>query len=716
MKKTVRFLLSFLLVICIASTLAVTSFAAGTYKQYKEINISKMEYCVGTSWYKLSSSTTFDHMDGIRLLTNSSNFYLEYKVRDATHGWLSSVKSTDSAEYAGWYGYAAKNVSISVYNKINGFYDNSDYVVMYRARAGSTWCSWVSNASPDVMNIIQKEYSLGGALDTSATDAGDSRYGSITAFEIRFFERNSATPGKNAKVIDVKYYNQKAIGLPNGCEAVSAVMALNAMSYSLTPEKFVTDYLIKGALKTDPAVNFVGDPHLTGGQGWGCYAPVIKKSVDKVIKSEKHICKDVSGTSVSTLCSTYIDRNIPVIVWATTYLQTDSCTYSTWTTPSGKTIKYNNKQHCLLLVGYDSDNYYFNDPLTNVSGRKAIAYPKNLFEASYALMGSQAVVIDFAGSSSISVGSLPKKTAYLPGESFDPTGLVVKAAAPDGTSRVVNNYSLSSVDMSGIGEKVVTVSWTDDAGKTHKTQFSIYVVDTTPYLQGISAMYTGDREVYESGEELDIENISVFTMWKQSVINSDGSVSDEYYGEEVTEGFEISGFDSSSPGVQKIVISYNGEFTYLEFTVTDHIPGQTSVIAEATCTEGGVILTYCTLCGKECGREETEPLGHEFSDEFTVDREPTYTNEGEMSRHCIRCSERCDITSVDRIISTVIGDVDGDGRLNMKDVLAERKIVARILDIPEAYRANADVNFDGHINIKDVLLIRKAIAGLTTLG
>ena len=58
------------------------------------------------------------------------------------------------------------------------------------------------------------------------------------------------------------------------------------------------------------------------------------------------------------------------------------------------------------------------------------------------------------------------------------------------------------------------------------------------------------------------------------------------------------------------------------------------------------------------------------------------------------------------------GDVNGDGDVNMKDVLFLRKIVAGIVAPTPAEAARADVNGDGDVNMKDVLLLRKIVAGV----
>ena len=56
------------------------------------------------------------------------------------------------------------------------------------------------------------------------------------------------------------------------------------------------------------------------------------------------------------------------------------------------------------------------------------------------------------------------------------------------------------------------------------------------------------------------------------------------------------------------------------------------------------------------------------------------------------------------------GDADGDGDVTMKDVLAVRKFIAKLLDSID--ETAADVNGDGHVDMKDVLLIRKFIANI----
>ena len=68
---------------------------------------------------------------------------------------------------------------------------------------------------------------------------------------------------------------------------------------------------------------------------------------------------------------------------------------------------------------------------------------------------------------------------------------------------------------------------------------------------------------------------------------------------------------------------------------------------EPTCTVDGIAESTC-----ECGHAKTQPisaLGHEFSDEFTVDENPTYNTDGTKSRHCVRGDARVDETFIPKL-------------------------------------------------------------------
>lgn len=83
---------------------------------------------------------------------------------------------------------------------------------------------------------------------------------------------------------------------------------------------------------------------------------------------------------------------------------------------------------------------------------------------------------------SITITTQPTRTSYIPGESFDKTGMVVKANYSDGTSEEISAYTVSEIDKDKIGEQTLTVSY---LGKTDT--ITIYVVE--PGITSLNHIY-----------------------------------------------------------------------------------------------------------------------------------------------------------------------------------------------------------------------------------
>ena len=201
------------------------------------------------------------------------------------------------------------------------------------------------------------------------------------------------------KIIDAPYIYQN-VDYPNGCESVSAVMALRYFGIDMTVDDFIDNYLdmgdapVVGGIGPDPTLVYCGDPRRK--DGWGCHSSVIVNALDKFIDYEKFTVSSYRGRTLDELCRRYIDRDIPVIIWATVGMVDSSAEqyWASWTTPQGKAVTYNKKLHCLLLVGYDENNYYFNDSMNLSShGTRYIGYSKATAEKAYNILGRQSIVI-----------------------------------------------------------------------------------------------------------------------------------------------------------------------------------------------------------------------------------------------------------------------------------------------------------------------------------
>ncbi len=197
-------------------------------------------------------------------------------------------------------------------------------------------------------------------------------------------------------LLDVPYINQTKEYL-NACESISTVMALQYLGIDITVDDFINNYLDIGKVPyhdkkgtywgSNPWEVFPGNPK--DDTGWGCFAPVVGKALNKLLDPNLYEVKELYNNDVATLCSDYIDKGIPVIFWATIDMQTPY-KGSTWKLiGTDEKFTWIRPMHCVLLVGYDDNYYYFNDPWK----KKACKYKKAAVEKAYKGLYQQAVVI-----------------------------------------------------------------------------------------------------------------------------------------------------------------------------------------------------------------------------------------------------------------------------------------------------------------------------------
>lgn len=181
---------------------------------------------------------------------------------------------------------------------------------------------------------------------------------------------------------------------PTGCESVTAVMALRHAGISIDMEGFVENHLIcddrfyeeNGLLYgPDPYAAFIGDPR--SARSYGCMAPVIEKALLSCVGDQKRVV-NTTGETLSSLCHDYVDRGVPVMVWATMEMRPVGSGH-TWFLPDGRQFIWPSGEHCLLLVGYNEREYLFNDPRHGAT----VAYDKNSVEVAYASLGKQSLVV-----------------------------------------------------------------------------------------------------------------------------------------------------------------------------------------------------------------------------------------------------------------------------------------------------------------------------------
>jgi uncharacterized protein YvpB len=180
----------------------------------------------------------------------------------------------------------------------------------------------------------------------------------------------------------------------NGCEVTSLSMLLHAEGIVVDkmdlaklvkkdPTPFQGSSLHNIEQWGDPNKGFVGD--ITGKQkGYGVYnGPIF----DLLLHFVPEQAVNLTGRDFSYV-EWAVNLGSPVVVW-TTINHEPVRQWITWR-KGEQEIKATLKEHAVLLVGYDKNHVYINDPLT---GEKSKKVPKQYFLASWEQMGRQAVTI-----------------------------------------------------------------------------------------------------------------------------------------------------------------------------------------------------------------------------------------------------------------------------------------------------------------------------------
>lgn len=222
-------------------------------------------------------------------------------------------------------------------------------------------------------------------------------------------------------IANVPYINQFSLGYPTGCEAVSATMAAQYAGYNVSSAQIIsatptdtkgkrqetrtvevsvekvneetgeTETVVTTESVTDwyggnPFEVFVGHPTKGLSTGsYGCFA----KPITIALQACGVPATNISGCSIDTVLN-YVANGKPVVVW---------CKKNAGDLTEGVTWKYEDGngsytelvgEHCAVLIGYDADYVYLNDP----SAGKNVKQPRAKFTSNWYKLFSQAVIIN----------------------------------------------------------------------------------------------------------------------------------------------------------------------------------------------------------------------------------------------------------------------------------------------------------------------------------
>ena len=296
--------------------------------------------------------------------------------------------------------------------------------------------------------------------------------------------------------------------------------------------------------------------------------------------------------------------------------------------------------------------------------------------------------------------TLPDKTAYLVGEEFDPSGMVVTGRYDDDTTKEFTDYEITGFT-GELGRNNITVTVGDksavfyvtvhDAGEwktekeptcTESGEKKLYCTDCGALLDTEEIPAKGHTEVIDKGHDAtctesgltDGSHCSVCNtiLTEQEVIPAKGhtpylnwetikSPTCIAHGEKVRycsvcgEVAETADMDVTD---HQPVIDEGKDATCLASGLTEgshcsvchtvlvpqeviqpkgHEWDDGEITKQPTCTTTGEKIYYCKNCDKT--KSETIPkLGHDYSAEYTIDKQPTCTEDGVKSRHCSRCT------------------------------------------------------------------------------
>ena len=129
-----------------------------------------------------------------------------------------------------------------------------------------------------------------------------------------------------------------------------------------------------------------------------------------------------------------------------------------------------------------------------------------------------------------------------------------------------------------------------------------------------------------------------------------------------------------------------------------HTVGRTVTVQSPTCTQPGIVREYCSVCNELICEKET-PASHWFG-LWGWKIEPTENSQGVKSRVCEDCG------AVQTVMAENLdnkGDLNGDGALNVKDLICMKKVLTYQKD----YVPEADMSGDNTCSSCDFIMLRK---------
>ncbi len=178
--------------------------------------------------------------------------------------------------------------------------------------------------------------------------------------------------------------------LPTGCEATALTMLLQHHGAHVSKLE-VADSIPRVKLPVKkggnyvgfhPNEGFIGNPYTK--YSYGVFAKPLIGVIDAYFPNR---VLNLTGKSLDEILE-YVKNGQPVMIWVTINML--AVTYnSCWKLQDNTLFKWPGNEHAVVVVGYDENNIFINDPYTGKMQR----YKKKIVQDRYIALGQQALAI-----------------------------------------------------------------------------------------------------------------------------------------------------------------------------------------------------------------------------------------------------------------------------------------------------------------------------------
>lgn len=211
--------------------------------------------------------------------------------------------------------------------------------------------------------------------------------------------------------------------------------------------------------------------------------------------------------------------------------------------------------------------------------------------------------------------------------------------------------------------------------------------ETVNSLQSIS-IEPPKKTTYTVGEKIDLTGIKVTANYVKE--------------QKEVSGYKISGFETTTPGEHIATVTYEGISNTFSYTVVENIKNYKTLTEYLN--EAGYKTSDQFVSGFSIGEKISDIKSKLGNDEINIKVNTETISTGTEFSY-----------NGEKYIAIVYGDINGDGKVNIKDWNMMYKCINGTREFTEQELKSSDVNKDGKVNIKDWNRLYKHINGTNPL-